>query len=229
MDQLLLTAFGLGLAGLDPAGALLAVAALAAGARDRDVLAYGLIVLGGTALLGTLLSLTLGARLASVDWAILVPTGRVGAVVELVVGLALLGWAALRLRRGAVAARKPRRTRTGPGPLALLGMLFLGSAVLDPTFLGLVVVAGRGEPALSVSLAHLTWSLLSQLPLVLLLVAISRGGHQRAVAWFRRTAARATPVLRRVVTVALVTAGLFLVLDAAWLFATGAFLVPGPT
>ena len=38
-------AVGLGLAGLDPAGALIAVAALAAGARDRSVMAYGVVAI----------------------------------------------------------------------------------------------------------------------------------------------------------------------------------------
>ena len=90
MGALLVTVLGLGLAGLDPAGALIAAAALTAGARDRAVLLYGVVVLVGTALLGTVLSLTLGARLASVDWSVLVPAGRVGAIIELGVGAGLL-------------------------------------------------------------------------------------------------------------------------------------------
>lgn len=228
MEQLLLTALGLGLAGVDPAGALLAVAALAAGARDRDVAVFGGIVLLGTALLGSVVSVTAGSRLAAVDWTALIPVGRLGAAAEALVGLVLLGGAALRLRRRPVAARKPRRSRIGLGPLAALGVLFLGSAVLDPTFLGLVVVAGRGESLPAVVVAHVAWSLLSQVPLVLLLVAMARGGHERAVTWFQRGWARVTPALGRVVTAALLVAGLFLVLDAGWLFATGEFLVPGP-
>ena len=51
MIELLLTALGLGLAGLDPAGALLAVGALG-GARERHVAAYGLVALLGTAAFG---------------------------------------------------------------------------------------------------------------------------------------------------------------------------------
>lgn len=52
MGRLWLTALGLGLAGLDPAGALLAIAALASGARARHVIAFGAAVPVGTALLG---------------------------------------------------------------------------------------------------------------------------------------------------------------------------------
>ena len=49
MGELVLAALGLGLAGIDPAGALIAIAALAAGARDRAVMAVGLVSILGTA------------------------------------------------------------------------------------------------------------------------------------------------------------------------------------
>ena len=45
MIELLLTALGLGLAGLDPSGALFAAGALGAGARERHVVAFGLVTL----------------------------------------------------------------------------------------------------------------------------------------------------------------------------------------
>ena len=62
------TAFGLAIAGLDPAGALIALAALASGARRRTVVLYGAVVLLGTTALGAALSVLLGPELAEVDW-----------------------------------------------------------------------------------------------------------------------------------------------------------------
>ncbi|SDQ19480.1 hypothetical protein [Quadrisphaera sp. DSM 44207] len=228
MGSLLATALGLGVAGVDPAGALIAVAALAAGARDRVVLGYGAVVLVGTAVLGAVLSLTVGSTVAEVDWSVLVPSGRGGAVLELVVGALVLAWGMVRLVRRGARTPRPRRTATGAARLLGVGAVFALSAVLDPTFLALTVLAGRGQDVVAVVLAHLLWAVVSQAPLVLLLVAVARGGHQRAVERFRTWWARAQPGLRRVGTAALLLIGAVLVLDAAWWFATGGFLLPEP-
>jgi len=230
---LLVAALGLGLAGLDPAGALIAAAALAAGTRTRPVVAFGVLVVVLTALLGTALSLTVGAGLADVDWVGAVPGGPVTAVLEALAGLAALAWAVVRLRRPPAdpSAEAPRRrtpgTRSGAGLLGV-GVLFTAGAVLDPSYVGLVVLAGRGEPWWEVLAAHTTWSAVSQAPLVVLVVAVARGGHERATALFTRWWGRARPLVRHVVTGALAAVGLGLLLDAGWYAATGAFLVLDP-
>lgn len=229
MGGLLLAVLGLGLAGLDPAGALIAAAALTAGARDRAVLLYGFVVLAGTAVLGTVLSLSLGARLADVDWSVLVPAGRIGAVIEVAVGAGLLVWAVIRIRRSDARAPRPRRRgRTGGAGMAGVGALFALSAALDPTFVAVVVLAGRDTDVAEVVLAHVLWALISQAPLLLLLVAVALGRHERAVAWFGGWWSRAQPVVRTVVTVALVVTGAVLVLDGGWWFASGDYLLPEP-
>src|ERR671913_2125684 len=84
---LLLTALALGLAGLDPAGALVVAGALASGARERNVVLFGLVVLVGTMVLGATLSLSVGPRIAEIDWSVLAPGDRTVAFVE-----TLLGW-----------------------------------------------------------------------------------------------------------------------------------------
>jgi hypothetical protein len=221
------TALGLAVAGLDPAGALIALAALASGTRPRLVLAFAGLVLIGTAALGTSLSLTLGRRVTDMDWTVLVPDDDLGAVLEILAGVALLVWAGVRLRRPRLQGPRPARRRSGAG-LLVVGVLFTLGAVLDPTFLGLTVVAGRGEPWWQVAVAHALWALLSQAPLVALTVAVLTGRHARFTAWFGRWWERMRPRVARVLTLALVLAGAFLVLDASWLFATGDFLVPGP-
>lgn len=225
MGSLLATAVGLGIAGIDPAGALIAVAALAAGARDRVVLLFGVIVVLGTALLGTALSLTLGGNLADIDWSGLAPTGSTFAALELAIGTALLIWGTVRLRAGAHPP-KPRRPRTGTAGLLGAGALLAASAPLDPTFVALTVLAGRGQEPVGVLLAHLLWILISQAPLVLLLVAVARGGHQRVVDRFQTWWARVQPALRRLVTGAVLLVGMICVIDAVWWFATEDFLLP---
>lgn len=221
MTALLIAALGLGLAGLDPAGALVAVGVLAAGARRRTVLAYGLVVLAGSATLGATLSLTLGERLRSVDLLGLLPRGGLAAVVEVVLGVALLAWA--RRRRRPVVDGSERVRRSGLVPVLGLGLAYAALSAADPTFAGMVVLAGRGQPVVEVVAAHLAWSLTSQLPLVVLLVAVVAGVHDGAVAWFRRGWARVAPGLRRVVTGLLALAGVALLADAAVFLVTGGF------
>lgn len=225
MTALVLAALGLGLAGLDPAGALMAVATLAAGAQRRTVLGFGLVVLGGSVALGVTLSLTLGVRLRSVDLLGLLPRGDLGALVEVVLGLGLLGWVWWRGRRGG-RPKLPgadRFSRSRLLPVLGLGVAYALLSLTDPTFAGVVVLAGRGQPVAEVVAAHVVWSLASQLPLVVLLTAVLAGAHDGAVTWFRRWWARVGPVLRRAVTALALLAGVALLADATWFAATGSF------
>jgi len=111
--ELLVTALALGLAGIDPAGLLLALGSLAAGARERTVLVFTAIVVAGTALLGTVLTLTLGQQLQRFDWKSLFPPDWLGATIEALLAAALLMWVVVRFRRP--EARPPRpANRAGP-------------------------------------------------------------------------------------------------------------------
>ncbi|VXC28060.1 hypothetical protein [Nocardioides sp. AX2bis] len=228
MLDVLLAAATLGVAGLDPAGAAIAVAALAAGARERHVLVFAAVVLLGTAGWGVLLSMTLGRQLDGFAWTRLVPPDGAAALIELSVAVALLSWAAVRWRRPDARPPRPGGGRTGGAGLAVLGAGFALTAVLDPTFVALVVLAGRDGSAATTVTAHVLWIVVSQLPLVVLAAAVLRGRHEGAVAWFQRVLARWRPLLAAAGTLALVLAGGVLALDVAWWVASGRFLVlPG--
>lgn len=229
MPEVVVAAVGLGLAGIDPAGLLLALGSLAAGARERTVLLFTAIVVAGTALLGTVLTLGLGRQLQDFDWTSVFPPDWLGALIEGFLAAALLAWALIRLRRpGARPPRPSKRARTG---LALVwaGLLFAASAPLDPTFVGLVVLAGRGESVLAVVLAHVMWVVVSQLPLVALAVLIMLGRHDRAVDSLRNLLPRMRPTLARVGTATLAVIGLLMAVDVAWWLSAGEFLLPDPT
>ena len=161
----MLTAFALGLAGLDPAGALLVAGALAAGAREGHVALFGLVVLVGTVVLGTTLSLTVGPRIAEIDWSVFAPGDRTVAFVETLLGVGLVCWGVVRARRPTAHAPKPRSARgTGPSALVGAGILFALSAVFDPTFVALTVIAGRDGTFWSAGIAQSVWVLVSQAP-----------------------------------------------------------------
>lgn len=184
MVQLLGAALLIGLAGLDPTAALLAVAALVAGATSRALTAFVLTVMIGVPVVGTVLSLTVAARLADLDWRVLVPQGRLGAVLGLVVGLALLITGIVRLvRHPRPRPSSPQARRVGTLAMVGAGAVYVGSLLIDPTFVAVTVLAGRSRDPLVVVSMQLIWALLSQSPLLLLLLTVGRFGRQRAVEW----------------------------------------------
>ena len=228
MGQLLGAAIAIGVAGIDPTAALLAVAALLAGATSRALTAFAVTVMVGAPLMGTVLSLTIAARLADLDWWVLVPRGRIGAVVGLVVGIALLIVGVLRLRHRPTHRSSARKPQVGTLALVGAGAAYVASLLIDPTFIAITVLAGRSREPLDVIMMQVVWVLLSQLPLLALLVAVARFGQQRAVQRFQSWWSRAQPALMLVVTGALLVVGTLLVLDAVWWFATAHFLLPAP-
>ena len=101
------------------------------------------------------------------------------------------------------------------------------TAILDPTFVSLAVIAGRDGTFWSVVVAHSVWVLVSQIPPVLLLVSLAGGKHERFVVRFRSWWSRIRPAVGRLVTGAVLLVGAFFLLDAGWWFVTGELLVPG--
>lgn len=224
MVELLGAAIGLAIVGLDPMGALVAIGALAGGARDRSVVAFGLTVIVVTAAFGTALSLLVGARLAEIDWRVLDTGHAFWATGEAAAGMALLAWALRRRHWPATAAAPAQR---GQGGLALIGtgVLFGLGAIIDPTFVALVVLAGRQGSLIEAGVAHLMWILVSQAPLVVIVGAVLTGRHMATVIWFRSKAHRLRPVLTRIGLGLACVAGVVLLADAGWWFTTGDFLI----
>ena len=224
MVELLGTAIGLGVVGLDPVGALVAIGALAGGARDRAVVAFGVTVVLVTTVFGTALSLIVGVRLAEIDWRVLDAGHAFWAAGEAAAGAGLLAWGTRRVHRPATAAAPPQR---GHSVLALLGtgVLFGVGAVLDPTFVALVVLAGRKGGLLEAGLAHLVWILVSQAPLVVILSAVLTGNHAAVVGRSRARWQQLRPAMARIGTGLALAAGVVLLVDGGWWFVTGGFLL----
>jgi len=229
--KLLLTAFALGLASLDVTGALVAAGALGAGARLRALVAFGCFCILGTVAFGSALSLIVGPRISGIDWGMLLPHNptedRLAAFVDIVLGVGLLIWGVVRILRPDSGPPKPSTPRgLGLISLAGTGMIFAFAAIADPTFVSLVVIAGRAEHYWSVVAAHSMWTLVSHTPLVLVLAFALIGENERIVTWVRTLWARISPLMVRLVTGVVLLVGTFLLLDALWWFATGEFLVP---
>jgi hypothetical protein len=229
--KLLLTAFALGLASLDITGALVAAGALGAGARVRALLAFGCLCILGTVALGTALSLIVGPRISGIDWGTLLPhdptEDRVAALVEVVLGVGLLAYGILRTRRPHLRPPKPGVPRgLGLVSLAGAGTVFALAAIVDPTFVSLVVIAGRADLFWSILAAHSTWTLVSHTPLLLVLAFALSGASERVATWVRTRWERASPWIARLVTAVVLLVGMLFLLDASWYYLTGDLFLP---
>lgn len=225
MLELLIATIGLGIAGIDPIGALIAIGALSNGARERSVVIFGFAQILVTVALGVTLSLLVGTRLAEIDWTFLDAGDPIWAVGEAIVGIVLLVWAIRRVLWPAPQKSRPASRAVSVYALGGLGVLSGASAVLDPTFVALVVLAGRDGVLVNVTLAHLLWILISQLPLVVVMVAIMRGRHHTVISRLQAWWASFRPVMAKIGTIAALVVAIVLLVDAGWWFATGGFLI----
>lgn len=227
MLELLTSTIGLGIAGMDPIGALIAIAALGSGARSRNVLAYGFLMIAVTVVLGVVLSLVVGTRLASLfDRDLLNQGDRFWAMGEGVAGFVLVAWGIRRIVRPPNLHDSGSKSHgTGLQALCGVGFLYGMSSILDPTFVAVVILAGRHGSFLDAGVSHLLWIMISQLPLVVVLGAILSGRYTTIIEPLKTGWQRIRPWLSRIGTAATLLISFFLLADAWMWLATGEFLV----
>lgn len=210
-----------GLGGFDPAPALIGAAALGARTPRRHVLGFAGLLVGGTALLGMVLTALLGSQLAGVDWHKLLRGGATAAWIELAVGVGLLGYGAYRLR-GAAAPEKERRR--SPAGLYLTALGFVGIVVFDVPFEILNAAAGA-QPVWQVIAGWVLWAVISQFPLVALALSVVVGRHGWLVRVMTGLRERYGAAAHLMLGVVLVLVGLFLAADAVRFLALGRFVI----
>jgi hypothetical protein len=110
--------------------------------------------------------------------------------------------------------------------LAGVGVLFALAAIADPTFVSLVVIAGRAELFWSVLAAHSTWTFVSHVPLILVLAFALSGESERLVGRVQTLFARISPWMVRLITGAVLLVGFLFLLDALWYYPTGELFIP---
>ena len=88
----------------------------------------------------------------------------------------------------------------------------------------LAAIAGRAEVFWPVD--HLTWTLVSHIPLALVPAFALSGESEQIVVRVRTLWAKIGPWMVRLVTVVVLLVGTFLVLDALWYYVAGEFLIP---
>lgn len=226
MFSIILTACGLGLAGIDPAGAVVGVGLLGMKVPRAHIVIMLATFLAGTVALGTVLSVVLGPRVTGLDWRKFEPSDRDVAFGLVVLGLGLLVWGVFRVRHPQRRkARHDRNMGSGILPLALLGIAFALGSIISPPFLALVVIAGRYDHLWEIILSYTIWVVLNQSPL-LIVTGISITPHgKRTVERFRSWWVRTTRERNRIATNLAFIAGGVCLLESVWWASTGSFLI----
>jgi cytochrome c biogenesis protein CcdA len=222
----LLAFFGLAVVTMDVLGGVIATGVLLRGGTVRHLLAfaggYVVIVTAATLVLHPLLEL-LGRWLHPV----LDSNDAIGAV-EVVVGLALLGFSVHQFR---AASRPPRPhgrleeraspARLAAAPLALAGVAFAGTALADPAFTIAVGMASQ-EQHLTLRIGLLVvWNLVYQLPLAAVLLAAALGRHEQLVTRVMELVGPRRQILQTALAALLALAGLAVLGDGLVALAGG--------
>ncbi|MGN6032689.1 MAG: hypothetical protein ACTHQE_13615 [Thermomicrobiales bacterium] len=226
METLYLKALGLGIAGFDPSGALIAMALLAAGATRRAVLFFCLTYLLALIALLTLASSILSTKLPGTSWRALDTHPGTKAGAEITIGLLLLVFAAWRLiHAGDPKPETPRKLPVSTWATVGLGGLLALGVVGDPALLAFAVVAGTANTLADIIVAQTIAVLASKMLVVVVMVGIL-SGHERAFVerltkWWKRAA----PAMGKVVTIVLIAMAVLLMTNAIWWFRTDTFLL----
>lgn len=222
MLSTLLQSIGLGIAGIDPLGAVLLMTAIQAGIDRSKIIALILSTFLTTVIFGVVIALVGQQVVASI-----IPSAEsaIWAYLELAVAAVIGYWLFLKWS-GPPKAKQEKKQQAIDGDVwayLLAGAAFSITSVLDPTFLAVaVVVADTKSMWISIS-AFTLWILISQFMLFGLFVAYLFGIHQRLIDQTQGLWEKYKRLFRQLLHVAAILAILLLVLDASYYFVNGIY------
>ena len=216
---------GLGVAGLDPVGALILTTAIASGARRSAVLAFFASSLGVTVLVGVALGESV-QRLVDLVVSLIQVPDPARFWLQLTAAVALTVWAVRRYRnRNQSSPSQSRRARGSSMPAMLAAGTAWGIAALtDPTFYATAALAGQSRGIVVPAVLVMVWFLISQLPLLAVTVTYLINSEGPAVTRLVALTKRLSMALSHVLTALLAFAALLLAASSATYLGTGLFL-----
>lgn len=227
MLDALLTAVGLGIAGIDPLGALLLMTAIAAKLSRSKLIFFNITVLLSAVIAGTIVSLVGAGFIASIKDVLPVSTSRVWVIVNLIVAAAILIWIVRRkLTKNRPKTQKPRNKLSGSNyTIAATGLLFGAGSVLDPTFLANISLAAQSESLVTIVAMHTIWILVSQIMLFGLFAAYLQGRHESVIGYTRRQYGKHKSLLQNILYLTAIAVCILLVSDSVSYLASGKYLI----
>ena len=156
----------------------------------------------------------------------------IDAVVSIIVGVALLCWFAKRAFMKKRVQGKEDRTESLVERFLSKGLLAAGIlhslwAITDPPFWGVVAVASQNDSVIVDVAAFALFTIVSQLPLYVLTVAVALGKHEPVIRYIESKMTEDSKLkraLRTALTVLILIAGISFIADGVCFFATGNWL-----
>lgn len=186
MVNKLMQAVALGVAGIDPLGAILLFSAIRTGASHIKIIAFTASTFVTTIIAGVVTAVASNRVVESVSVLLEISSesSPIWAYIEIGVAL-LIGYWLIRANRGNhdfEKKEKKQRTLEGATPAYVLaGVVFSATAVIDPTFLATAVVLADANDVFINIIAFTVWTLISQFMLFALFVAYLCGVEQHLV------------------------------------------------
>lgn len=210
--------FPLGIAGLDPAPALIAALYLAhnSGRRGRrDIHLFGLALILGTAAWGLLLTALVGEKIQRIPWLDIIHwllhAGWITVALKVVAGLALVGYGIYAWRKKNKPKPEEDQEKSAKG-LAVFVIVFIAIVTTDVPFAAYIGISGD-KPFWAQVLAFLLWSIIALMPLPPLLLAMLADKDRRFIDVLHRIQQKISPIFAWGVPVICLLLGFSLLLD----------------
>ena len=169
------TSFLLGLAGIDPTGALVIITALTKKVNKNKI---SLFVI--TAIIATLLVGLVGGNFIINNFANIIAKlfnylpEYIYMILEFIIGIILLIWFIERIiPKDKIKIKKESFfTKSIKKGLFFVGIIFAITAPLDPSFLAIITLVGHNNNIIENILSILSWVLISQLPMIIIYITV---------------------------------------------------------
>lgn len=177
----LIQTIGLGIAGIDPLGAILLFSAIRAGAERLKVIALVVSTLITSVIAGVVITVASGQLVESTSIEPPSEPGAIWAYLEISVAILIGYWLIQRSNSNRDFKKERDKNDDSVGSIftyIVAGAVFSVTAVIDPTFVATaVVVADNNDVFISV-IAFTVWTLISQFMMFTLFVAYLSGAEQ---------------------------------------------------
>ncbi len=226
----------LGLAGMDPTGAVVIITALAMGIKKNKIILFIATVFFGTILLGLIASnfiVDIGVDFIS-NLFNYIPD-YIYMLLEFIIGFILLKWFIDRTffkekKESNENKKESIFTRYIKKSLFLVGVLFSALALTDPSFLALITLVGQSDNIVEMILANVAWVIISQLPIFILLIAIVLNKHEKMIEYCKNkiaTGKRVTQikkVMYVILSIIILIASILSITESIYFFITDTWL-----
>ena len=183
VNQLIQTV-GLGVAGIDPLGAMLLFSVIRTGAGRINIIALTASSFFTTVVAGVVIADASSRVVGSAPLETLSEPGAIWAYLEIGVAVLIGYWLVQRLIDKRDFVKKEKKQHLLGGTVfayILAGAVFSVTAVIDPTFLATVVVVADANDVFINIIAFTIWTVISQFMLFALFVAYLAGVDQHLV------------------------------------------------